>query len=83
MLPVLTSARDEVQANALSRQAPLSLLVRTDPETKVDKGLPLGFGTLYETATLHGKSIGEVYFDLDNKIGLAKDDEHVAIPSIP
>ncbi|KAK5675702.1 hypothetical protein LTS10_011802 [Elasticomyces elasticus] len=48
----------------LKIKAPLVPIQRAPPDTRWDKGLPLGFGTLYQMVTPHGLALGEIYFDL-------------------
>ncbi|KAK4891846.1 hypothetical protein LTR27_009545 [Elasticomyces elasticus] len=48
----------------LKINAPLLPEQQAPPDTKWDKHLPLGFGTLYQMSTPHGLALGEIYFDL-------------------
>lgn len=50
-------------------KGPLLPIRLANPDTKVDRKLPLAFGTLCAMPTLSGLSHGEVYFDLESTDG--------------
>ncbi|KAK3068678.1 hypothetical protein LTR53_013565 [Teratosphaeriaceae sp. CCFEE 6253] len=53
----------------LKIKGPLLPIRRAPPDTEWDRKLPLGFGTLCETQTPEGVSLGEVYLDLEESCG--------------